>query len=226
MQELTAAQKEYFKDSKMVDTENNLQVFYHATNSDFDAFDKECIGCGHGASFGAGFYFASEPIPSYGKNIEVLLDVKQPYILDLNDKENILTFGKLNNISKKEMNNWIEYYGNAKSGISKALSEKYGDVPFLKNFIKNGYDGIIVLNASVGGYNNHEKQNLGKEVIVFEPNQIKSIDNLYPTKSDNFKDNSKEYFKEHQKGIDELLKDAEGKMEHGTKTTNAREYER
>lgn len=47
-----------------------------------------------------------------------------------------------------------------------------------------------------------------REIVVFYPNQIKSVDNLYPTKDDNFRDNSKEYLKKHLKDMsfDECMK--------------------
>ena len=64
----------------------------------------------------------------------------------------------------------------------------------------NGYDGIL---SEEGGLDKHIR-----EIVVFEPNQIKSVDNLYPTKSDNFRDNSREYLKEHLKDMsfDECMK--------------------
>ncbi|MEE0930551.1 MAG: hypothetical protein UIM53_06080 [Acutalibacteraceae bacterium] len=52
---------------------------------------------------------------------------------------------------------------------------------------ENGYDGIL---------SEKSKDNIVREIVVFEPNQIKLVDNLYPTKSDNFRDNSQEYLKE------------------------------
>ena len=64
----------------------------------------------------------------------------------------------------------------------------------------NGYDGIL---SEAGGLDKRIR-----EIVVFEPNQIKSVDNLYPTKSDNFRDNSREYLKEHLKDMsfDECMK--------------------
>lgn len=64
----------------------------------------------------------------------------------------------------------------------------------------NGYDGILSEN---GGLDMRIR-----EVVIFEPNQIKSIDNLYPTKSDNFKDNSREYLSQHLKdlSVEECMK--------------------
>lgn len=49
---------------------------------------------------------------------------------------------------------------------------------------EKGYDGILS-ESSVN--------NIIREIVVFEPNQIKLVDNLYPTNSDNFRDNSAEY---------------------------------
>lgn len=39
------------------------------------------------------------------------------------------------------------------------------------------------------------------ELIVFNPNQIKMIDNLYPTNSDNFRDNSEEYLQQNRSNL-------------------------
>ena len=55
-----------------------------------------------------------------------------------------------------------------------------------------GYDGILDHAPYHGSV---------REIVVFYPNQIKAVDNLYPTKSDNFRDNSKEYL---QENIDKL----------------------
>lgn len=46
-------------------------------------------------------------------------------------------------------------------------------------------------------------------IIAFEPNQIKSVDNLYPTLNDNFRDNKEDYFK--TASLDEKLAAAEEK---------------
>ncbi len=55
-----------------------------------------------------------------------------------------------------------------------------------KNYLQEeGFDGMMWEHS---GYNT---------IIAFEPNQIKAIDNLYPTNSNNFIDNSEEYFKKH-----------------------------
>lgn len=52
----------------------------------------------------------------------------------------------------------------------------------------SGYDGIFSENSV---------DKVIREIVVFYPEQIKAIDNLYPTRSENFKDNSLEYFQMH-----------------------------
>lgn len=220
-QQLTPAQEEYFKDSKMRTENNELQVFYHATNKKFDSFDKKFIGEGHGSSFGEGFYFSSEPIPAYGENIAVYLDVKQPFVLDLKDMNTVHAFADMNGVERDEINEWIRWYDNVKGGIGKALRENY--VEDLQGLKDKGYDGIIVLNTSVGGYGDKQKQEIGKEVIVFEPNQIKSVDNLYPTKSDNFKDNKEEYLKDIQEKYIDIIKDNLDDYDLAPEDTNLQE---
>jgi len=192
MNKLTKVQEEYFKDSKIKDKNNELQVFYHATDVKFNAFDKEYIGGSHGSSFGEGFYFSSEPIPAYGENIAVYLDVHKPYTLDLENEENIKDFAKQIDVEYEELQSYIKWYGGKiKSGISKTLKEN-DDLDPLK---EKGFDGLIILNTSVGLYE-QPKQSIEKEIVVFEPNQIKSIDNLYPTKSHIFTNNKEEYIKQ------------------------------
>ena len=56
-----------------------------------------------------------------------------------------------------------------------------------------GYDGIIVQNVNDIA---RGEARLTDVFIAFHPNQIKSVDNLFPTLSNNFKDNSREYFQE------------------------------
>lgn len=55
----------------------------------------------------------------------------------------------------------------------------------------NGFDGII--SDGLPG-----ELSQPTEIVVFEPEQIKSVDNKYPTKSANFKDNEVDYKREHQ----------------------------
>lgn len=229
MQELTKAQKEYFKDSQIRDREGNLIVCHHLTSAEFDAFDKSKIGV-HNSFYGHGFYFSTSDKydEDFGKEfrgvfghirMQCYLDIQKPLVLDDLDmleveeimeymRDNHPDYGKPDGplpiaIGQSELKNmpegaltiyhwrdWEKCGGEMqifKVGGWDAYSEQ------LANYAKeNGYDGIV-----------QHPLGLGKstEIVVFEPNQIKLTSNLYPTKSDNYKDNSREYLAEHEKDL-------------------------
>lgn len=228
MQRLTKAQEDYFKDSLIRDKNKNLMVCHHLTDAEFDAFDKDKIG-GHNAFYGKGFYFSTSDKydESFGEKfkgcfgqhrLECYIDMKNPLVIgdiDCFEAEEIMEYMRDNHpdygkpggpfeiaISPHEINDDSEelqltpLHWNQeifKLGAWAAYSEQ------LTNYAKeNGYDGIIQAPIGTGPV----------EIVVFEPNQIKAIDNLYPTKSDNFKDNSREYLNEHLKdmSVDECCK--------------------
>lgn len=178
---LSKEQLEFFKDSKIKGSSGKLMVCYHASNSNFDVFDKSKIGSGNGgANFGYGFYFATykDLANEYGDNIkEYYLNVKNPYIYnwdldhikDLIDKSNMGYDATILDDEKYEQLWWD---GDIIDDIIAAVVHK-GENPyavFTEMVKKCGYDGIIVD---------------WDEIIVFEPNQIKSVDNKNPTNKDN-----------------------------------------
>lgn len=227
MQELTQAQRKYFQDSLIRNEQGNLIVCYHLTDAEFDAFDKNKIG-GHNAFYGKGFYFSTSDNYDetfgekfkgcFGQNkLECYINMENPLVigdLDVFEVEEIMEYMRDNHpdygkpggpfeiaINPSEIkdtdelqltpNHWnLEIF---KLGAWSCYKEQ------LTQYAKeNGYDGILQAPVGTGPV----------EVIVFEPNQIKSIDNLYPTKSNNFKDNSREYLSEHLKdmSLDECMK--------------------
>lgn len=217
MQELTKAQQEYFKNTKMRDKKGSLLVCYHCTAHDFDAFDKSKIGVGNDVGFlGRGFYFTTDTNYSneYGSNkYECYINMKNPFIISDLDSNNFADYLQIVEIMEYLQENHPEY---GEPGGPKELVLEMDDDPdtlspsdfnketFLLGFWQeysqqitdyareNGYDGIIVDPPSAGDV---------FEIVVFEPNQIKLTTNLYPTKSDNFKDNSKEYLNQHLKDM-------------------------
>ena len=80
---LSPEQAEFFKDSKIRNfNTNQLLVCYHATNADFDTFDKSFIGSGSGGVFGKGFYFTthSDTAKDYGSKLgSYYLNITNPY---------------------------------------------------------------------------------------------------------------------------------------------------
>ena len=178
MQDLTKAQEEYFRESKIKDENGILLVCYHSTNHDFDVFNKDSI------QRGPGFWFTVDKSYSekHGDNLHaVYLNIKNPF-----NTENIdLQYQYLSEFSEKQGladGEWPykDYY-----------PKEFGE--FLQS---KGYDGMMW--EYRGEYT----------IIAFEPNQIKLTTNLYPTQSNDFKDNSREYLQEHLKDMsfDECMK--------------------
>ena len=82
--ELSPAQQEYFKDSKVRDEDGNLKVMYHGTDADLNFFDKKKIGQNYELSEG-GFFFTSsqKQAKAYGSNvIPVYLNIQNPLVVD------------------------------------------------------------------------------------------------------------------------------------------------
>ena len=178
MQDLTKAQEEYFRESKIKDENGILLVCYHSTNHDFDVFNKDSI------QRGPGFWFTVDKSYSekHGDNLHaVYLNIKNPF-----NTENIdLQYQYLSEFSEKQGladGEWPykDYY-----------PKEFGE--FLQS---KGYDGMMW--EYRGEYT----------IIAFEPNQIKLTTNLYPTQANDFKDNSREYLQEHLKDMsfDECMK--------------------
>lgn len=99
------------------------------------------------------------------------------------------------NCANSIWNYWTYFQGEQTQGkmtISKVLRE-YG-VENLKYLKEKGYDGIIIKNAPVGI---KDKRIINREIIVFNPFQIKSIYNYKPKRTDSlydgFKDNRDGY---------------------------------
>ena len=96
--ELTAEQKEFFKNSqirvaekdgwaKTISPDGNLLPVYHGTNSgEFTIFDKRAIGSANDSGwYGRGFYFAFDrsEASTYGRNVlECYLNVENPFFFD------------------------------------------------------------------------------------------------------------------------------------------------
>lgn len=190
--ELTKEQQEYFKDSKARDENGNLMVVYHGTNADFNVFDNSKNNFNEYASFKKFkdkkvFMFTnSEKVANTYRDTDyelsqvkkVYLDIKKPYIVDAEfqynsyfiDNDGVPT--SVNNLVEKVINN--------------------GD-----------YDGIIIKNVGdLGAYGEDltDGDQYANDYIVFNSNQIKNIDNLNPTDSDDIRYS----LKDDLKGINEV----------------------
>jgi len=77
--QITLAQIDYFKSSKIRDANGNLKVFYHGTKKDFDRFSEDYILAE------PGFWFSEDK--SYAahhgdKLLSVYLNIKNPFMLE------------------------------------------------------------------------------------------------------------------------------------------------
>lgn len=208
-QNLSSAQEEYFKNSVLRDNAGNLLICDHYYNEDFNTFESNVHGeeCLNGCEYlGKGFAFTTGTYNSnfYGDNKhQCYLDIQHPLIID-----------DLQPLQIIEITDYLRehhpHYGE-EHGPIKILSD---DIDFDEDFLdlvdftsknilhgewkdyseqlteyakEKGYDAILSCNPNHGRV---------KELVVFEPNQIKLTSNIYPTRDNNFKDNSKEYMKE------------------------------
>lgn len=205
--ELSDNQKEFFKDSKVVDDNGNLLVLYHgSTSSDkFTEFNLDAKGLVNGRVLGDGFYFTPDKKAakhwSRGNNnvYKVYLNIKNPYYASAEDKvpkdvKEVLVkhyeelydkFAdedpkwKIKNPIKKL---WVEstFKRNAPDAESALAALNWGDdVANKSDLLKSlGYDGII---------HKDSPKNFaligGEQYVAFNPNQIKNVSNKKPSES-------------------------------------------
>lgn len=169
---LSKGQQEYFKDSKMRDGNGNLKVMYHGTKDNFNIFEHNYKKNDYGF-WGKGFYFTSDinVAKDYAdwkkgnngtepKVMEVYLDIKNPLIVD-----------KVETSAKHTIKNilGVDIDTDGYATITQEESNK-----ITQELIKRGYDGIIYTHP----------QGQTTEAMVLNSNQIKNVDNLNPTDSD------------------------------------------
>lgn len=137
--QLSKAQQEFFKDSKVRDEDGNLLVVYHGTDQNFTVFDRTK---GRSTMDIQGSFFSPWEIDAggYGPNV-------QAYYLNITNPAS-------EGVAYKALN---RFKGQNNAGIK------------AREYLESlGYDGV---------------NNSGEEYIAFTPEQIKSVDNLNPTRS-------------------------------------------
>lgn len=156
---LAAAQKEYFADSKVLDTNGRLLVVYHGTNADFYTFEKGHKRTSGMLNFGDGYYFAVDKSTAEmymeGKDARILecyINIRNPYVVYWSR----FTQSDYDDISQK-LNGETVNYENVTSKLTQL-----------------GYDGVIVKK-----YNN--TTNPIVSVVAFSSEQIKLTSNKAPS---------------------------------------------
>ncbi len=170
--ELTAAQIEFFKDSKVRDADGNLLVMYHGTGNEFDTFDISKSGQQYEdgwSAYGRGFYFTPDKVKAeeFSKETEgnnkhvkeVYLNVKNPFYANEDATELFEKYG-------------LEPFINSTGrDFITQINVRDGRDASTKILQELGYDGVIETFGEKGI----------DEVVVFNSNQIKNVDNLNPT---------------------------------------------
>ena len=191
--ELTEAQQEFFKDSKVRDADGNLMPVYHATDDDFNVFKPK------GEVYGELYYFAVSK--TWSKNYFKETHYHNPK----NTKKcylNITNPLDLRGIDGTSMlgNDWISYFESLGVKLSdeflemwsatnknkKTLTGYYatpawaifrydGLTGLRESLIDAGYDGVVIKDTIRGRTDN-------TAYIAFDRNQIKNTTNTNPTK--------------------------------------------
>ncbi len=181
--QLTKAQAEFFKDSKVRDNKGRLLVCYHGTKTDFDVFDndKSMRGMVEG-----GLYFTTDKQIglSYGRDGKVLstyLDITGYLDLTNHSKEYIQDIKEVIPQEQIELGKQYELdesmYDFYLINLANLVYKTWG---WYKNACEViygwGFDGV--------------KQDT-ETYVAFKSNQIKSITNKNPTNSDNINERMK-----------------------------------
>lgn len=160
---LSAEQQEFFKDSKIRDDKGRLIEVYHRTNQDFTEFDRNKIGSAtDDGLWGSGFYFSNRDHDFYGKNvIKGYLNITNPLVMrDFKSIKEIADY-----LDIVERNFFYE-----PDGLIRVSYNQIGQ--FTSHVIDKGHDGVVADHGN-GVY----------EYVIFEPNQIKNVDNTNPTEN-------------------------------------------
>ena len=229
--QLSEGQQSYFRDSKVRDENGNLLVVYHGTpvKEHFTVFDKNRAGSNVQADY-KGIYFTDsadfadrfshEQIPSSysmfittlgekGQIYESYLNITNP--LDLNN----LTDEKIEELYNYIDDQWLKIDSKEQLINSLKTAAKYNNAQLIKFDLdlskvqKAGYDGVIANLGERDDAGNLKKDN---EYIVFEPNQIKNIDNLNPTENEDIR------YSKSNPSWQQFLDNTYGKWNTGTRT--------
>lgn len=228
--QLSKAQKEYFKDSKVVDESGNLKVMYHGTSTGghtvFDPWGKGRYGL-----FGVGIYFTdskniAESYTKKGKGTnpqvyESYLNIKNPMDMD----------------APADRDAWAKQFPDAmfpESGTNedfyRAMEEYFEDEGMVRWEAEEsamdaiwgmGYDGI----THIGGGRVNPDGERHRVYIAFDPEQVKNTDNKNPTSDPDIRyslsdSEGKQLTKEQQDYFkDSKMRDADGNLKvmyHGS----------
>lgn len=212
--QLSAEQKEYFKDSKVIDKNGKLQVVYHGTEGDFYVYDKSLRSESTGAKDAKlGFFFTNSKmvalsyainaydnkmftlkhkIANGDRNILEKLTYKNGY-QDLAMTDDVKEFARLQDKGERLDHDIQELYLNIKNPLETDWKGKVYKNEAMLKIIKRalllGNDGVIIRNIEDSFDNNF---GISDVFVAFEPNQIKLTTNVNPTINEDIRFSLKE----------------------------------
>ena len=182
--ELTAAQQDYFKDSKVRDAAGRLKVMYRGGNGDFTVFDRRKSK--YSNLYGRGFYFTDSEshAKQYGNARAFYLNITNP----VSTTETSITRAQLRKfleaVAGNEDDLSFENYGYGAT-VDSVLKSTYGKSDFFMLYdvsqtaIGDMVQAVELFNEVNG--TNYDGLILDTETVAFHSNQIKNTDNKTPS---------------------------------------------
>ena len=182
--ELTAAQQEYFKDSKVRDAAGRLKVMYRGGNGDFTVFDRRKSK--YSNLYGRGFYFTDSEshAKQYGNARAFYLNITNP----VSTTETSITRAQLRKfleaVAGNEDDFSFENYGYGAT-VDSVLKSTYGKSDFYMLYdvsqtaIGDMVQAVELFNEVNG--TNYDGLILDTETVAFHSNQIKNTNNKTPS---------------------------------------------
>ena len=191
--ELSDGQKNYFKNSKVVDKDGNLLVMYHGTpRGEFTVFKPGLQFFTQNKEYADKYQEPSASSRTAGKQVtnqktyEVYLNITKPF--DIRDPKIKKTFIEdyVKGGYALGINPYVPYKDTTSTGLP-SWEEADNIYEFLEdNDFLDEYDGIVV---DEGGYEGENGKTMyrGISYITFNSNQVKNVDNLNPTENNDIR---------------------------------------
>ncbi len=176
---LSKGQQEFFKDSKVRNNNGNLITYYNGSDN-FNVYDKNKLS--NNSKWGKGIYLTKyKDIASmYGNNIkELYVNIKNP----ISSTKKTISFDEYNELYKK--------INDGESGYIEEYSMYDNDLDLLWDMTNSGnwadYAKEIREITGKDGLIINDDNKAEDMVIAFESNQLKSVDNLNPTNTEDIR---------------------------------------
>lgn len=181
---LTAEQQEYFRDSKVVDSQGRLKIMYRGGNDDLTVFDRKKSN--YSNMYGRGFYFTDSEAHAkhYGDAKAFYLNITTPVSMTETTISRTQMRKFLKAVAANEDDYSFENYG-YDATVDSVLKSVYGKSDFAMLYdvslsaIGDMVEAVELFNEVNGTA--YDGLIMDIETVAFRSNQIKSITNKTPT---------------------------------------------